>query len=480
MIESLHVKNFALIEEEDITFLDGLHILSGETGAGKSILLGALDLALGGKVRKEMLRGGEEALVEAVFRVTKERQREGLRELEIEADDDQVILSRRVTETRSIARINGETVPAAKLKQAGSLFLDIYGQQEHQSLSRRSRHLELLDSYIKKEVEPVKQRVRAAYASYKKLQDEWGNSQMDEDRQEREKSLLEHEIAEIEQAALKPKEDIELEENYRRLSHGRKIMDALSAAFYSTSGADGASEQIGRSLREFHTVLGLDPKIDEMQGMLAELDGLLGDFNRELSSYLSDAEFDESVFAQTEQRLNEINRLKDKYGMDIEAVLQALEEKREKLDKLERYGAYRQELEEQLKQSVEELEEACGLLSKLRKDGAEQLCRKVRQALLDLNFIDVAFSMSIERTPQYSANGCDEAEFLISTNPGEPIRPLKDIASGGEMSRVMLAIKTVLAEDDGIDTLIFDEIDAGISGRTAQQFLDHLMGTEDL
>lgn len=475
MIENLHVKNFALIEEEEITFLDGLHILSGETGAGKSIILGALGLALGGKVSKDMLRdNGEEALVEVVFRITDEAQRAKLREWEIEDEDDQIILSRKLTEARSVAKINGETVPATKLRQVGSLFLDIYGQQEHQSLSQKRRHLELLDEYIRAEADPVKHQVKEAYDRYIRKQKEWDKSHMDEAQRAREISLLEHEVAEIEGAHLRPHEDEELEMQYKRLSHGRKIMDALSLVHQNTSGSDGASDRIGRSLREFHAILDLDPKIDEMQNMLGEIDGLLGDFNRQISQYLSDAEFDEGVFLQVEQRLNEINRLKDKYGTDLEAVQKALEEKRERLAQLESYGTYLQELEEDLKRQQQLLEESSSVLSDLRKKGATKLCQEVQQALLDLNFMDVAFSMDFRRLDHYGIDGYDEAEFLISTNPGEPLKPLKDIASGGEMSRVMLAIKTVLAANDGIDTLIFDEIDAGISGRTAQAVSEKL------
>lgn len=475
MLENLHVKNLALIQEEDITFLDGLHILSGETGAGKSIILGALNLALGGKVAKEMLRDNqEEALVEVVFRVTTDSQRKRLADLEIEAYEDEVIVSRKITDTRSVARINGETVPAMKLKQVGSIFLDIHGQQEHQSLSQKRKHLELLDEFAKTEVQPQKQAVKVAYKTYVEKQKEWDASHMDEAQRLREISFLQHEIAEIQGAQLKPGEDEALEAQYRKLNNGRKIMDALSLTHQSTAGNEGASDLVGRGIRELHSIAGLDESIDEMQQMLSDIDGLLNDFNRELSQYMSDAEFDEETFAGIEQRLNEINRLKDKYGTSIEDILAALEQKQARLEQLEQYGSYLEDLQRELRESEETLEARSTALSETRQTFAETLCRQVQQALLDLNFLDVAFAMDFQRLDRYSADGFDEAEFMIRTNPGEPLKPLKDIASGGEMSRVMLAIKTVLAENDDIDTLIFDEIDAGISGRTAQAVSEKL------
>jgi DNA repair protein RecN (Recombination protein N) len=352
--------------------------------------------------------------------------------------------------------------------------LDIHGQQEHQSLSQKRKHLELLDEFAKTEVQPQKQAVKVAYKTYVEKQKEWDASHMDEAQRLREISFLQHEIAEIQGAQLKPGEDEALEAQYRKLNNGRKIMDALSLTHQSTAGNEGASDLVGRGIRELHSIAGLDESIDEMQQMLSDIDGLLNDFNRELSQYMSDAEFDEETFAGIEQRLNEINRLKDKYGTSIEDILAALEQKQARLEQLEQYGSYLEDLQRELRESEETLEARSTALSETRQTFAETLCRQVQQALLDLNFLDVAFAMDFQRLDRYSADGFDEAEFMIRTNPGEPLKPLKDIASGGEMSRVMLAIKTVLAENDDIDTLIFDEIDAGISGRTAQAVSEKL------
>ena len=481
MLENLHVKNLALIEEEDITFLDGLHILSGETGAGKSIILGALGLALGGKVSKDMLRDpGKEALVEAVFRITRDSQRKQLAELDIEPYDDEVILSRKITESRSVAKINGEMVPAIKMKEVGDIFLDIHGQNDHQSLLHKKKHLEMLDEYAKNEVGPLKERMQTAYKTYAAKQQEWKEAnQLDGDR-EREISFLEYEIKEITEANLEIGEDARFENQYRRLSNSKRIMEALAEAYQQTSGSDGASEQVGRAVQRLHQILSYDEALEPMFESLNDIDSLLSDFNRDLSQYMAETEFDEEMFAQIDGRLNEINRLKDKYGATIEDILAAKQEKEDRLEKLMHHEAYLAKLTQALNDAKKEAEDAAFALSGMRKRYAKELSGKVEEALMDLNFLDVHFSMEFLQTDHIGADGYDDAQFMIRTNPGEPIRPLKDIASGGEMSRIMLAIKTVLAEHDDIDTLIFDEIDAGISGRTAQAVSEklHLVAKE--
>ena len=475
MLENLHVKNLALIEEEDITFLDGLHILSGETGAGKSIILGALGLALGGKAPKEMLRDNEqEALVEAVFRVTSDRQRQELMEADVSVYDDQVILSRRISETRSVAKINGETVPANKLKQVGSIFIDIYGQQEHQSLIHKKKHLELIDDYAKAEIGQLKTELKSAYKEYVEKKQELDSANMDESSRLREISFLEHEIEEISSASLKVGEDEELEAKYKKMSNSKRIMEALGIARNNTADTGGASDMIGRAVRELMMAANYDPDIESLAGMLSEVENLLGDFNRELADYMSDAEFDGEVFADIESRLNSINRLKDKYGSTIELILETLDEKVARVDKLRSFEDYYNNLKKECQMAQDRLEELSLQLSIIRKENAKKFSELLQQALQDLNFLDVQFDTKFERLSDYTMDGIDDVEFMISTNPGEALKPLKDIASGGEMSRVMLGIRTVMAENDNIDTLIFDEIDAGISGRTAQAVSEKL------
>lgn len=475
MLESLHVKNLALIDETEIVFGKGLNILSGETGAGKSILLGALHLALGGRVAKEMLRDeSADAVVEAVFSVRDERQRKLLEEMDLPIYEDEVILSRRITESRTVARINGETVPAAKLKQAGSVLLDIYGQQEHQSLTQKKKHMELLDTYGKMEIEPARERVREAFAAYREKRKELDEADMDDRERARELSFLEHETEEIEAAGLSVGEDETLEWEYRRQSNGKKILEAVSGAYQQTGGMDGASDQIGRAIRALSGVEHYDDRLAGFMSMLTDIDGLLNDLNRELSEYQESEAFDARAFAETETRLDEINRLKEKYGNSIEEILAACETKRQRMEQLSSYDSYVAELKAETARLEERLKEACGQLSDVRKKYASRLVRTVEAALRDLNFLDVSFDMQFDQLDHYTSNGTDDGEFMISTNPGEPLKPLRNIASGGEMSRIMLAMKTVLAENDAIDTLIFDEIDSGISGRTAQAVSEKL------
>ncbi len=475
MLVSLHVKNLALMEEAEVTFGDGLNILSGETGAGKSIIIGSINLALGEKVPKEMLREhAEYALVELIFKVENEEQLQQLKEMDIYPEDNEVIMSRRITASRSVGKINSETVPASCMKRVASLLIDIHGQHEHQSLLHKRKHLEILDEYAKDKLSGKKKTLKKCYQEYQALQQEYAQALQDGEGRERELSFLEFEIQEIEEAQLVSGEDEELEISYRKMANSRRIMEAIGSAYEMTGGDGSATEQIGRALREMQSVTDYDPQLQVLSEQLEEVDNLLNDFNRELSDYMSDSEFEEDTFYETEKRLDLINHLKDKFGGSIEAVLQAKEEKEIRCQHLLDYEEYLQQLKQRMVQTEAELQKICSEVSALRQKSAKKLTKQVQKALVDLNFLDVNFTMEFADTGKYTANGRDEAEFLISTNPGEPLKPLSKVASGGEMSRIMLAIKTILAESDQIETLIFDEIDAGISGRTAQMVAEKM------
>lgn len=475
MLVSLHVKNLALMEEAEVKFGNGLNILTGETGAGKSIIIGSINLALGEKVPKEMLREhAEYALVELIFRVEDKEQERLLAEMDIYPEDGEVIMSRKITSSRSVGRINSETVSASCMKRAAALLIDIHGQHEHQSLLQKKKHLEILDEYGKGKLEEKKKILKQRYQEFQKIQEEKKKALADGEGRERELSFLEYEIQEIEGACLTPGEDEELEASYRKMANNRKIMEAAGISYEMTGGSGSATEQLGRALRELQAVADYDPKLGMLCGQLEELDSLLNDFNRELSSYISEEEFDEETFFQVEKRLDEVNHLKGKFGGSIEAVQKELEEKKQRYGRLKDYESYLEQLEKQLEKSEALLKKSSDEVSKIRKTYATELTKQVQEALVDLNFLDVTFTMEFKEAKSYTANGRDEAEFLISTNPGEPLKPLGKIASGGELSRIMLAIKTILAESDQIGTLIFDEIDAGISGRTAQMVAEKM------
>ncbi len=470
MLHSLHVKNLALIEETEVEFGEGLNILTGETGAGKSVLIGSINLALGARFDKEMLRSGaENALVELTFSCGEdEGLKELLEELDIPVEDDLITISRRMQVGKSVSKVNGETVNTKQIKEIAELLIDIHGQHEHQSLLHKKKHLEILDAYGKDESAEALKNVADLYGKVVNLRSQIEEESMDESAKRREQSLLEFERDEIENAHLTEGEDEALEADYRRLVNGKKITEALAESYRFTGNddANGAGNSLGRALRYVNSVCEYDEQLEQLSVQLSQIEDLLTEYNRDVAAYLSDLEFDGNDFYQIEERLNVINRLKDKYGQSIGKILEAYEERVERLEKLADYDAYMSSLQTQLAALEKDLQGACEKLSKIRKKNAETLRKELIASLENLNFLAVQFDIAICEKA-VSANGFDDVEFLISTNPGETMKPLGQVASGGELSRVMLAIKTVLANKDSIDTLIFDEIDAGISGRTA-------------
>lgn len=472
MLLSLSVKNLALIDKAEVTFGEGMNILTGETGAGKSMLLGSLQLAFGGKLEKSALREeDQDVYVEAVFQLEKEYQKKRLEALDIYPEEGQVILSRKLSKGRWSNKINGESVTVKAMQAVSEILIDIYGQHQQQILLNKHKHLELLDEYAAAELRQDKETLAEKYQEYVKLRKELEGSAMDEEKRIRELSFLEFEIKEIQEADLKPGEDETLEKKYRKMSNGRKIMESLYQIHEATGSNEltGAGEQIGIALRTLESVAGMEEELAQYQEQLAEIDALLSDFNRDIVQYMDSLEFDEADFVQVEERLDCINKLKAKYGKTIEDILSYKAEKQKELDKLTDYDAYIKTLQGNIEEKEKELLELSQKVRQIRRQKAEELCKKVKVHLEDLNFLNTEFTMEFKETQTFSANGMDEVQFMIATNLNEPLRPLHTTASGGELSRIMLAIKTVLADNDNIDTLIFDEIDTGISGRTAQK-----------
>lgn len=472
MLLELHVKNLALIEKADVEFGEGLNILTGETGAGKSIIIGSVTMALGGKAPKGSIRpGADYAYIELVFSVTGEEKRKALRELDVEpTEDGLVIISRKLTSARSISRINDETVTMARLSQITGLLLDIHGQHEHQSLLYKSKHLEILDAYVKAATQPVKQTIADRYRIYRSLEEKLRGFDLDAESRIREADFLRFEIEEIEASALKEGEEEELTSVYRRYSHSRRIAECLGAAYEAVEG-----DWLARALKEVEQASEYDESLGGVRDQLYDADSILRDAGREMSAYLDSMEMDEETFRKTEERLDLIHNLQAKYGPTVEAIFQKLEQKKKRLEELEDYDAHKKRMEQELEECRNGLEKLCTQLTGIRKKASRTLVKKIRQGLVDLNFLDVEFDMEFEKLDHFTPSGWDGAQFLISTNPGQPMRPLMDVASGGELSRIMLAIKTVLADSDDIPTLIFDEIDTGISGRTAQKVSEKLM-----
>ena len=471
MLFHLSVRNLALIDSAEVEFEEGLNILTGETGAGKSFIIGSVNAALGGKTSKDMIRQGcDYAYVELVFSVTDEKKRRELAAREVCPDaDGNLIISKKIMPSRSISRINDETVTAARLREITGILIDIHGQHEHQSLLYHAKHLEILDEYGKSRIAKLKEQTAEAYQEYAAVKKKLEYYQSGREQLLRETDFLRFEIEEIENAGLKPGEEEELESAYRRFSNSRRIVESLSEAYQAVNG-----DAVARALLSVEKAAEYDEGISGIRDQLYDVDALMSDLNREISSYMEEMTFDEAAFRETEERLDLIRGLENKYGGTIEKVLDSLDRKREKLEELEHFDLRREETERRFAQLEDRLETLCGELSEIRRETAQTLTERMREGLSDLNFLNVEFTMEFRRLSHYTAGGFDEAEFLISTNPGEPPRPLGAVASGGELSRIMLAIKAVLAETDDIPTLIFDEIDTGISGRTAQMVSEKL------
>lgn len=477
MLRNLHVKNIALIDEIEVSFQEGLNILTGETGAGKSIILGAIMLALGGKTAKELLReGADSGLAELVFEISSASTKAALEAVGISTEEDTLIVSRRIYPNRVVNRINDETVTVVKLKEIAGILIDIHSQHEHQSLLKKANHLHILDRFGHAIIEEKKEQVQKEYAEYTEAKEKLEAMNLDEESRKRNMDFAAFEIQEITAADLQADEEEKLEQKYRKMRNGKQIMETL-AQVYQYSGyeqTESAGNQLGQALSMLGRLVEYDEELKELEGQLATVDNLLNDFNRELSDYMESLNFDEREYRETEDRLDVIHKLEAKYGKTIPLVLQYLEEKKEEYANYEDYEMTRSSLEELCNKRLHSYQETAQELSQLRKQTAEQLKSAITEALQDLNFLDVRFDMIFQPLDGPTRNGLDDAYFVISTNVGESMKPLWEVASGGELSRIMLAVKSCLAQEDAIDTLVFDEIDVGISGRTAQKVSERL------
>ena len=472
MLVSLHVKNMALIREAEVEFGEGLNIMTGETGAGKSIVIGSVNIALGtGNFRDYVPEDADYALVELVFSSENEAVRRMLEEQDIPFEDGEVIIARRYKAGRSVSKVNGETVPVSFVRELAAELIDIHGQHEHQSLLYEKNHLKILDGFAGEQIEEKLALCREQYRAFRQAKKQLSEADAGEAERAKELDFLKFERNEIESAALVPGEDEELESEYRRMANGQKIMEALSETAALTGAGDysGAGDEVSRAMRAFGTAVLYDESLGDLEQTLADIESMLNDFNRGLSGYMDDFVFDAQKLRETEERLDLINRLKTKYGNSIEQILEAGRAKAERIEILTNYDAYLADLRKNYEQSKIVLRKTADEISSIRKKCALQLSKEIQDALVDLNFLDVRFEISFRELEEPGENGRDEVRFLISMNPGLPLKPLADVASGGELSRIMLALKAVMADRDEIGTLIFDEIDSGISGRTAQK-----------
>ena len=458
MLSELHVKNFALIEQADLEFREGLNILTGETGAGKSILIDSIAAALGGKAGKDLIRTGEEsAYIELIFSVEGESRIEALKELGITPEEDgTLILSRKIMKNRSVLRINDEAVTAQKLRSITGLLIDIHGQSEHQNLLYPEMHLKFVDLMGPAVLKEQKEKCADLYRRYAEIKNIL-RKESDQAFREREKEILQYEIGEIREADLKAGEEKELQAEYLKIRNFARIREALGAAAAALD-----TDAVSQAVRRVSDVTEYAPELQELSGQLEELDGLLTDARREVMSRLEEADCDD-------ERLR-----KEKYGEDVPGILGLLGKKEERLEFLISFEKNRSEMIREKTGLEKELTELCGNISALRRQTSATLEKNVAAVLRSLNFESPSFEIRFREKEEFGEDGKDAAEFFISTNPGEPLKPLRNVASGGELSRIMLALKSVLAEKDEIPTVIFDEIDTGISGRTAQMVAEKL------
>ena len=470
MLEYMHVKNLALIKDCEIQFSEGLNILTGETGAGKSVLLGAVGLALGGKADKDIIRRGEsEASVELVFSVSPSVKAK-LKELDLQDEDSSVFIYRKITENKTIFKINGEAVPARLVKELSGTLLDIHGQSEHQSLLSTLKQRDMLDAFGGDELKSLLWETAEKASSCNALKKSLDECLLKGEGRERKISLLKYEIDEITNANLSIGEDDILEGEYKRMQSSEKLLEYTNEAMEYVSGTseEDAGSLVSRAIALMKKALSIDESAGELLENLTAAEAMLGDFSLAASRYTEGLEFSEEDFNKTEERLDLINGLKLKFGQSIPDILKYCDERTKELKELE-------ELDETIEQLKSEIS-ACGLeykkaaekLTGARKNAGEKLKGLLSKELLNLNFLDARVDISFDTdTDLISAKGQDSIEFMISVNPGEPIKPMRNVASGGELSRIMLALKTILASQDEVDSLIFDEIDAGISGKTA-------------
>ena len=472
MLLNVHIKNIALIDDANVNFTDNLNILTGETGAGKSIIMGALKIGMGDKLPKDIVReAGKEGFCQLLFLVDDESVLEQIRQLGVEpTEDGEILITRRIVNSRTINTINDMAVTAARLREVSALLIDMHTQHQQQTLLKKNEHMKLLDKFGRAAIEPLKREVAQRHADYTELVDQMDKLSMDEAERSRRAEFLKYQIAEIESANVKAGEDEDIEHQYNKMVNSRDIVAAASEV-YSVTGYENqssAGNEIGRVLVNLKGIKELDDEIDGLYSQLENIDALLNDFNVELSNYMQSMNFDDSEFREVESRLDVINDIKGKYGSTVDEVNRYLEESKAEYEKLSEYDEYIAELSGKINKAKKLMIDAADKLSAERKKQAKLMCKEIKTALSDLSFLQVDFDMVFDRLSECTANGIDDCYFVISTNVGEKLRPLYDVASGGELSRIMLAVKSCMAAEDNIGTLVFDEIDVGISGRAAQ------------
>lgn len=476
MLNQLSVRNVAVIDKLDINLHDGVSVLTGETGAGKSIIIDSINMILGDRANKELVRyGTDKAVVQAVFDAPKSVINI-LEENDIYVEDETVIITRQVTkEGKSVARINGMVVTLNILREISDRLINIHGQHDNQALLTPIRHITFLDAYA--DNEEYINRYKDILSKKREIEKKISSLEMDEQEKMQRIDLLEYQVKEIKKASLEKDEEDDLREQRDIYTNAEQITKSVNEAYmnlYEGDEIQSAYDGISIAVNEISQISDLNPQLKSIYDTLNEIMYSLEDTAHEIKEFGETVEFDEQTLNEIEERLDLISRLKRKYGNSIEEILEYLKKAESELNDIKLSDERTNELKEELKNITKELKEKGNVLTQRRENAAKVLEENIEKSLHELNMEKSKFKVNIENDGTFYDNGMDKVEFLISTNPGEPLKPLVKIASGGELSRVMLAIKSILADSDGVDTMIFDEIDTGVSGKAAMSIAKKL------
>lgn len=454
MISHISIKDFAIIEDVQIDFHEGLNLITGETGAGKSIIIEAVSLALGARADTAFVRSGKDKAIVA---------------LAADLDGEEYVITREVSASgRNICKINGELVTLGQVSTLCSRIADIHGQYDHQSLLNTEHHIDLVDLYSKDEIQPLKAQVSEAYADFRNIASELDSLLSGFAQKQRQKDFMAFELKEINDAQLNPGEDTELENRISLLQNSEKIYSALESAYsISYDSEQSTSYSLSKVLSLIQGISEYSPELAALDEKISDIYYSLEDVCSSIRSIRDKSEFSPDELDAAISRLDEINRLKMKYGSSIEDILAYKDSLEKSISEVDNIDDLKEQLTARKKQSEAKLQELSGRLSDARKKAAASLQGKILYELNDLNFKDADMVIEFRQSEQYSASGTDIVEFMITTNRGEALKPLAKVASGGEMSRIMLAFKKIVGDYDHIPTMIFDEIDTGISGITA-------------
>ncbi|KRQ86820.1 DNA repair protein RecN [Caloramator mitchellensis] len=478
MLLELHIKNFALIDAVDLDFSEGLNILTGETGAGKSILIDSINFLLGEKIGKDVIRKScDFTFVEGVFEIKSEQLKSIMQDLGID-DDEYVVISREMTKNgKNVARINGKTVTVNMLRKISKFLIDIHGQHEHQSLLDENTHLDILDAFCGEEFHKIKMEYKKTYDELVYIDEKINELKKEEQLKLQKMDILSFQINEIASAQLKLGEDEELSKRRNILINSEKIYNTIASSYaqlYQREEGSSAYDEIAMSISQLENITKYDENILNIKNELEEIYYKLEDIISKLRNYRDKVEFNQEELNVIEERLDLINKLKRKYGNTIEEIINYYDKIVEEYSTIEKSEEILDELNKKYDKLLSEITILADKMSLKRKETAAKLSASIENELRYLGMEKAKFNVEVSQLEKIQSSGMDKVVFLFSANPGEQLRKLNKVASGGEMSRIMLAIKTVIAEIDKIPTLIFDEIDTGISGRTAQSVAEKM------